>query len=79
MNTATENSCKANAPTPEGIIRPMERSYAHPIRIVKVLNGYVCEVGCQTVVFENETKMLLEISRYLKNPAEVEKEYLKKQ
>jgi hypothetical protein len=47
------------------------------IHIEPVLNGYVCQIGCQWVVFESSTKMLVEIGRYLQQPDSVEAEYLK--
>ena len=50
----------------------------HDIKIKAVLNGYICQVGCQTVVFGSRKKLLKELDRYLNNPAAVEKEYLEK-
>lgn len=47
----------------------------HNITITPVLNGFICNVGCQTVVFESLDKMTSEISRYYKDPIKVEKEY----
>lgn len=46
------------------------------IRIKPVLNGFVCEVGCQTVVFNDLSDMTNQIKRYYKNPEEVEKEFI---
>ena len=48
------------------------------IVINQALNGYVVNVGCKVVVFETREKMLSELDRYFKNPAEIEKEYLEK-
>jgi len=47
------------------------------ITINPVLNGYVCQVGCQTVTFTTRSIMLMELDRYLDNPRKVEEEYLK--
>lgn len=52
--------------------------YVNEIKIQKVLNGYIAKVGCKTVVFEGKEKLLVELARYLSNPAQVEKEYLEK-
>ncbi|HEY5960938.1 MAG TPA: hypothetical protein VIV60_30490 [Polyangiaceae bacterium] len=47
------------------------------ITIIPVLNGYICNVGCQRVVFQDRNQMILELNKYLENPDEVEKEYIK--
>ncbi len=47
------------------------------ITINPVLNGYICQVGCQTVVFTSRQVLLQELGRYLENPRLVEEEYLK--
>ena len=46
------------------------------IRIKPVLNGFIVDVGCQTVVFDDIDKMILELSKYLREPSEVEGSYL---
>lgn len=46
------------------------------IKIIPVLNGWLCFVGCQTVAFIEKRIMLDEISRYIDNPDKVEKEYI---
>ena len=46
------------------------------IRIKPVLNGFIVDVGCQTVVFDDIDKMILELSKYLREPSEVEFSYL---
>jgi len=48
------------------------------ITIRTVLNGFVVQVGCQTVVFENKDTMLTEIGRYISDPDGVEKDYIAK-
>ena len=47
------------------------------LSITPVLNGFIVNTGCQVVVFEGKDKLLKELKRYIKNPTEVEKEYLK--
>jgi hypothetical protein len=46
------------------------------IKITPVLNGFVCQVGCQTVVFESVSELALNIERYYRNPDAVEKEFI---
>jgi hypothetical protein len=48
------------------------------ITISPALNGWKVKVGCQEVLFTNRKTMLEEISRYINDPAKVEKEYLSK-
>jgi len=48
----------------------------HKITIEGVLNGWIVNVGCQTVVFDDEKVMLEEIGHYIKHPEEVEKKYM---
>lgn len=47
------------------------------IQIEAVCNGFIAQVGCQRVVFESKTKLLVELGRYLDNPTAIEEEYLK--
>lgn len=49
----------------------------HEITIRTVLNGYVCKVGCQTVVFETIEKLTKELTSYLKDPIGTEKRFRK--
>jgi hypothetical protein len=46
------------------------------ITINPVLNGWVCQVGCQTVVFTDLIKMTAEIGNYYRNPEALEKIYI---
>ena len=46
------------------------------ITITPVLNGFVCKVGCQKVVFECIEDMVENIADYYRNPEKVEKEFL---
>jgi hypothetical protein len=48
------------------------------ITITPVLNGFVCKVGCQTVVFESISEMIRNLEAYCKDSSAVEKEFLKK-
>jgi hypothetical protein len=45
------------------------------VTIRKVLNGFIVQVGCQTLVFDDKAKMLIELSSYIDNPAQMEKLY----
>lgn len=47
------------------------------ITIKPALNGFICRVGCQTVVFESRLKMVEELNRYLEDPKRVEECYRK--
>jgi hypothetical protein len=48
------------------------------ITIEPVLNGYMVQVGCQTLAFHDRGKLVCELDRYLESPAKVEVEYLGK-
>ena len=48
------------------------------ITINKCMNGLIVNVGCQTLVFEDRTKFVLALSKYLENPDQTEKEWLEK-
>lgn len=48
------------------------------IQIRQALNGYVVQVGCQTVVFESKEALLAHLSLYLANPRQYEQEFIKK-
>lgn len=45
------------------------------ITINPCLNGFIVNVGCQTVVFESRSQLLRELDNYLAKPQEVEKRY----
>lgn len=47
------------------------------INIRPALNGWVCQVGCQTIVFNDKGHMLGEIGRYIDDPKAIEAEYWK--
>lgn len=46
------------------------------IHISPVLNGFVCKVGCQTVVFTSRQSMLEGIDLYYERPEETERQML---
>jgi len=48
------------------------------IKITPALNGFVCKVGCQTVVFVSISEMVRNIEAYYKNPEALEKEFVAK-
>ena len=54
------------------------RKIMRDVTIHKVMNGYVVQVGCQTLVFETREKLIFELSRYLAAPEQVEKQFLEK-
>lgn len=43
------------------------------ITIAPVLNGFIVEVGCQTLAYTNPDKLLTDLGQYLSNPEETEK------
>jgi hypothetical protein len=47
------------------------------ILIEPALNGYICTVGCQKVVFDRLDSLIHQLNEYLKDPALVEKVYLR--
>lgn len=49
------------------------------VRVREVLNGYIVEVGCKTVVFTSKAELLKELSRFLDDKNAVAKEYLEKE
>ena len=48
------------------------------VSISKCMNGYIVQVGCQTLVFNYAEAMLGELDKYLKDPEGVEKAYTAK-
>lgn len=56
----------------------MPTSKVRKVVIEKVLNGYVVEVGCKTLVFTDFVVMVQELGRYYANPELVEREYLER-
>ena len=57
--------------------RNSETIMTREITIQPVLNGYICIVGCQRVVFQDRNQMLSEIGKYLAKPDDTEKRYVK--
>jgi len=47
------------------------------ITIEPVLNGFVVQVGCQRVVFNNLESLCENIHRYYKDPSGVEKQFVR--
>ena len=47
----------------------------YEVKIKCAMNGYIVEVGCQTLVFETQGKLIDELTRYLNNPDKVEQRY----
>jgi hypothetical protein len=48
------------------------------VTISKVMNGFIVKVGCQTLVFQEQTAMIVELNNYLTNPEETEKRFVEK-
>lgn len=46
------------------------------ISIHAVLNGFVVQVGCQTIVFNTAESLASNLTLYLNNPDEFEKEFI---
>lgn len=57
----------------EEIPRRGDRIYN--VGIQQVDRGYLVTVGCKTLVFENADALVINLSAYLKNPAEVQKKF----
>ena len=48
------------------------------INIKPVLNGFVCQVGCQTLVFDTVRSLAVAVEEYFNHPEETEKRFLEK-
>ncbi len=48
------------------------------VKINAVMNGFIVNVGCQTLVYQDKLTLLLELRNYLENPEQVEKQYIEK-
>lgn len=46
-----------------------------PVQIQQVMNGYLVQVGCQTLVFESQSTLLVELGKYMEQPETIEREY----
>lgn len=46
-----------------------------PVKISFALNGFVAEVGCQTLVYNDRSALLNDLSSYLDNPEATEKRF----
>jgi len=47
------------------------------ISITPVLNGFICKVGCQKVVFESVVSLVQNLEAYLKDPNAVEARFIR--
>jgi hypothetical protein len=45
------------------------------ISITAVMNGFICQVGCQRVVFRSGSELLVALDAYLRDPEGTEKEF----
>lgn len=48
------------------------------IQIEPALNGFVCQIGCQTVVFTSVDSLLEHLGDYLRDPEATEKYFIAK-
>lgn len=46
-----------------------------PVKISFALNGFVAEVGCQTLVYNDLTQLLGDLKSYLQDPEATEKRF----
>lgn len=60
------------------MVDPRNAKTIRHISIREVMNGFSVNVGCQELVFQSADTMLSELARYIKYPAEIEREYLGK-
>jgi len=54
------------------------RERMEELRISQVSNGWIVKAGCMTFVFDDATKLAVELTRYLQDPMKVREEYIKK-
>lgn len=47
------------------------------ISITPVLNGFICKVGCQRVVFESVVSLVQNLEAYLKDPTATEARFIR--
>ena len=76
MNNNT-NACEAQASMPP--MRDVEATLAssqfRQVKINKVANGFIVEVGCKTLVADVWEKVADGLSMYFKDPVAAEKKY----
>ena len=48
------------------------------VTISKVMNGYIVQVGCQTLVFASSETLLAELAIYLADPILIERAYIER-
>jgi hypothetical protein len=48
------------------------------VKINKCMNGFIVNVGCQTLVFQSADSLVAELATYLKSPRETEEAYTAK-
>lgn len=46
------------------------------LKIKPVLNGFIVEVGCQTLVYTSITRLADDLIKYQRDPEQVEKEFV---
>jgi len=69
-----EEPCSVGPPTaPIMCEGPIYR----PVKIDKVVNGFIVEIGCKKFVAEDWKSLAIKLGEYWKNPAEAQKKYAK--
>lgn len=48
-----------------------------PLTITAVLNGWIVQCGCQTVVYQERNQLVSDLDAYLKDPVATEERFLK--
>lgn len=62
--------------TPAECVPTVKRNKARQIQITQADHGYLVNVGCQTLVFENMDTLIEKLTAYLKDPNTVEKRWM---
>lgn len=62
-----------NEPINEPINGPIQNKLPYNVTIKALNYGYVVEIGCQSFAIESNDKLIENLSKYLKNPKDVEK------
>jgi hypothetical protein len=65
-----------NPRTLDECVPTVKRNKARQIQITQADHGYLVNVGCQTLVFENMDTLIEKLTAYLKDPNTVEKRWM---
>ena len=50
-----------------------------PINIRPALNGFIVDIGCQTIVYTDREKLVTDLLAYLKDPEKTEKRFMQEE